>query len=304
MIDTSKMTTRVKEIYIKLYEDSAFCTKENLANYFGVTLKTIENSLNAVSEIEYDKKLKKYRFSNLLPSYIPYRIYYDIFKDAISNEDLKKDFFIIDKFYYQDDIFMIETAQLSQFSQKVIIFYLAINNNSILKVEYTGNSKAKEIKYIQPNTLFSTGFDYCSFITYDERNIKDVGETRTFKFSNIGNITLVEYSTNKIFKQDKKGNVYGEYKKDKYVTLIFDRVSGDFFKSSKIFNKQEYEVVVGIDSENIIVKMYYNHLDGEVVKLIQQWMPHIKIHTEEPLKETIESKIKHNLAELLMLPLK
>jgi len=299
MIDTSKMTNRVKEIYIKLYEDSSFCTKENLANHFGVTLKTIENSLNTIPEIEYDKKLKKYKFSNLLPPYIPYRIYYDIFKDAISNEDLKKDFFIIDKFYYQDDIFMIETAQLSQFSQKVIMFYLAINNNGILEVEYTGNSKGKEIKYIQPNTLFSTGFDYCCFITYDERNLKDVGETRTFKFSNIGNIALVEYSTNKIFKQDKQGNLYGEYKKDQYVTLTFDRVSGDFFKSSKMFEKQEYEVVVGIDSDNIIVKMYYNNLDREVVKLIQQWMPHIKIHANEPLKKTIESKIKSNFEALL-----
>ena len=49
MIDTSKMTTRVKEIYIKLYEDSAFCTKENLANYEIIeffptmTLKEFEN---------------------------------------------------------------------------------------------------------------------------------------------------------------------------------------------------------------------------------------------------------------------
>lgn len=294
------MTERVKKIYIKLYDNSMTCTKEKLANEFDVTIKTIENNLKAYSDdIKYDKQLKRYRFNSLLPKYIPYKVFYNIFKNSINEKFLKDDFFTIDKLINEsNDLFMIETSALSDYSKKIIMFTIALNDNCVLKVEYTGNSKGMEEKYIRPRTILCNAFSYFCFITYDEKNKQNVNETRTFKFQNVGEITADRYITDEIFKQNKQGNVFGEYKKDKYIILSFDRVSGDFFQSSNLFKNPTYEII-DIDQETIKVKMYYNNLQKEVIKTIQQWMPHIKIDASEPQKEKIEKIITNNYEALL-----
>lgn len=295
------MTERVKKIYIKLYENCMGCTKEKLANEFDVTIKTIENTLKPYSDdIKYDKQLKRYRFNSLLPQYIPYKTFYNIFKNSINEKFLREDFFTIDKLINEtNDLFMIETFSLSEFSKKIIMFTIALNDNCVLKVEYTGNAKESEEKYIRPRTILCNAFSYFCFVTYDEKNEKNVGEMRTFKFQNIEHIVADRYVTDEIFKQEKQGNVFGEYKKDKFIVLSFDRVSGDFFKSSNLFNNPAYEIV-DIDKDTIKVKMYYNNLKKEVIKTIQQWMPHIKIDKDEPLKQDIEKIITENYKYFLI----
>lgn len=290
------MNQRIKDIYLKLYENNIECTKENLAEAYNVTIKTIENSIKPYSEeIIYDKKLKKYRFANLLPKYIPYKIFYNIFKESINDTFLKEDFFIIDNLINDDnDLFMIETEKLSEMSKKIIMFTLAINNNCILEVEYTTNAEEKYSRFIKPHTIFKDTFVYYCFISYDKRNNKNIGELRSFRFDKIGKIKIVEYIENEIFKKDIHGNKYGEYKKDNYVILIFNKISASFFKDTNLFNKPEYEVIIGLNSENVTVKMYYRNLTLEVIPMLQKWMPHIKIHTDDPLKKEIEEKIKEN----------
>ncbi len=290
------MNQRIKDIYLKLYENNIECTKENLAEAYNVTIKTIENSIKPYSEeIIYDKKLKKYRFANLLPKYIPYKIFYNIFKESINDTFLKEDFFIIDNLINDDnDLFMIETEKLSEMSKKIIMFTLAINNNCILEVEYTTNAEEKYSRFIKPHTIFKDTFVYYCFISYDKRNNKNIGELRSFRFDKIGKIKIVEYIENEIFKKDIHGNKYGEYKKDNYVILIFNKISASFFKDTNLFNKPEYEVIIGLNSENVTVKMYYRNLTLEVIPMLQKWMPHIKIHNDDPLKKEIEEKIKEN----------
>ncbi|WP_421716919.1 WYL domain-containing protein [Arcobacter arenosus] len=290
------MNERIKDIYLKLYENNMQCTKENLAEEYDVTIKTIENSIKPYSEeIIYDKKLKKYRFANLLPKYIPYKIFYNIFKESINDTFLKEDFFIIDNLINNDnDLFMIETEKLSEMSKKIIIFTLAINNNCVLEVEYTTNGEEGYSRFIKPHTIFKDTFAYYCFISYEKRNNEKVGELRSFRFDKIGEIKLVEYIENEIFKKDIHGNKYGEYKKDKYVILIFNKNSASFFQDSGLFNKAEYEVIIGLNSENVTVKMYYRNLNLEVISMLQRWMPQIRIHPDDPLKKEIENKIEEN----------
>ena len=291
------MNERVKDIYLKLYENNILCTKENLASEYDVTIKTIENTIKSYSdEIIYDRKLKRYRFANLLPKYIPYKTFYNIFKESINDKFLREDFFIIDNLINNDnDLFMIETEKLSEMSKKIIMFTIAINNNCVIKTEYASNGEEAYFRWMKPHTVFQDGFSYYCFATYDKRNSKDVGITKSFRFDKIGKIELVEYLENEILKKDMKGNKYGEYNKNQYVILIFNKTSGSFFESSGLFSKPEYEVIVGLNSENVTVKMYYNNLNLEVISMLQRWMPNIKVHPDDPRKEEIENKIKENL---------
>ena len=294
------MNERIKSIYAKLYENSISCTKEKLAEEFKITTKSIENTIKEYKEdIIYDKKLKRYRFVSLLPKYITYKVFYNIFKDSIADEFIKDDFLAINNSINNtNDLIMIETDKLSDIVKKIIKFTIAINDNCILKVEYSGNGKDTEFKYIQPNTILSNGFSYFCYITYDELNKKDVGQSRTFKFTNMKSIEQISYVNNTIFKQDKIGTVFGSFQQDKYITLVFNRISGDFFKSNNMFNNPKYEIVVGLGSDNVIVKMYYNNIYKEVVKTIQQWMPNIRIHDSDPLKDKIYEIIKSNYEDL------
>lgn len=290
------MNERIKDIYLKLYENNTQCTKENLATEYGVTLKTVENTIKPYSEeIIYDKKLKKYRFTNLLPKYIPYKMFYNIFKESINDKFLREDFFIIDNLINNDnDLFMIETDKLSDMSKKIIMFTIAINNNCVIKVEYAKNGEESYFRWMKPHTIFQDGFSYYCFATYDKRNPKDVGITKTFRFDKIEKVELGEYLENEILKKDMRGNKYGEYNKEQYVILIFNKISGSFFNSAGLFSKPEFEVIVGLNSDNVTVKMYYNDLNLEVISILQRWMPNIKIHPDDPLKDEIEIKIKNN----------
>lgn len=296
MNEEIKYPLRIQEIYLKLYQNPIFCTKDNLAEEYEVTTKAIENSLNKFDEIIYDKQQKRYRFKELLPPFIPYKVFYDLLNTSIGNENLRNDFAAIDKLMHKkNEIFFLETSNLSQLTKNIIMLSIAIENNCVVKIEYEKSFNNIEYKYIKPNTLFNSSFgDYSIYATYDSRNEKDIGEERTFKLQKIINIESVEYINNEVFKKNKIGNVFGEYKKDQYVTLVFDKASSNFFNSTGQFDNGQYEVVIGLGTDSVIVKMHYNNLDMEVVKILQQWMPHIKIHDAEPNKEKIFNAIVKN----------
>ena len=296
------MNERIKTIYTYLYEKSEYCTKAKLANILGVNPKTIENTLKPlIDEIIFDKTLKRYRFNTLLPKYIPYKVFYKLFQDSIVNNIIKDDFLRIEETIdSSENALMIETNKLSNITQKIIMFNIAMNDNCILDIEYSkpGSSEI-ENKFVQPNTIFTNGFTYYCYITYDEKNKKNVGEQRTLAFSSIGNIKADTYITNKTFKIEQKGNAFGPFSKEKYILLEFDRISSGFFQRERMFDFGQYEIIeMDFETGIYIVKMYYNSLDIEVLKIIQQWMPHIRVHPTDENKNLIYEKIKTNFLEL------
>ena len=293
------MHERMIKLYKALYDNND-CTKEKLMEYLGVSsIKTVENNIKNLDEITYDLKLRKYRFVKLLPAYIPNEAFVNIFKNSIVNKLLKNDFFLL-----KEDISsletnnMMKTSELSNLAQKIIMFYNAINNNCILKVEYKKYGSDVEDKYIKPNTIFSNGFTYYAYITYAEENKKNIGETRTFAFNAIGKIMPHEYVSNEDFKKDQKGNAFGSFKKDKYVILNLHKQSASFFKREMLFSNDAFELInEELDGESITVKMYYNN-QFEIVKIIQQWMPDISIQNNMELREKVYSTISSNLTKL------
>jgi hypothetical protein len=164
---------------------------------------------------------------------------------------------------------MINTSELSSLSKKLIIFSNAIKYNCILKVEYKGLNKPLEEKFIEPRSYFISGFIYYSYITYNKRNEKDIGEDRTLAFNSIGKIEAIEYIKNGYFKNNTIGNAYGSFKKDKYILLYINAEAASFFKRELIFNISSFELIdEELDGDSITVKMYYNSI-YEIFKLIK-----------------------------------
>ncbi len=294
------MNEKIIKIYKAIYSD-VDCTKDYLKNYLKVSsIKTVENNIKDIDDIVYDLKLRKYRFKDLLPKYIPSEVFFEIFQSAIVNKLLENDFSLLKK-----DISslhtneMIKTSELSNLAKKIIQFNNAIKDNCILKVKYKKVEKELEEKYIKPNTIFSTGFTYYAYVTYDKLNKIDIGEQRTFAFNSIGDIEAIEYIPDGNFKIDQKGNAFGSFKKDKFVILNMDRKSADFFKREMLFNNDAFEMVdEELEGESITVKMYFNDI-FEVVKLVQQWMPRITIQSSEEIKKIVYEQIKNNMLNLI-----
>lgn len=294
------MNERKIKIYKALFSD-LICTKESLTKILDVSsIKTVENNIKDIEDIEYDKKLRRYRFKNLLPNHIPNEVFFDIFKSSIVNKLLKNDFLLLEK-----DISslktneMINTDQLSTLAKKIIMFKNAIKDNCVLEVEYKKVGKEIETKIIRPHTVFSNGFTYYVYVTYDELNEDNIGEERTFAFNAIGKIKPVNYLNNEVLKKVQKGNAYGSFKKDKFILLNLNKYTSNFFKREILFNNDAFEMIdEDIGNETITVKMYYNDI-FEVVKIIQQWMPQIKIQNDSELKREVYSKVQKNISNLL-----
>lgn len=287
-------------IYEALYNDTK-TTKENLAKILNVSsIKTVESQIKSIDDIFYDINIRQYRFKELLPKYITINALNKIIRNSVINKLLKNDFELITNNVSFSSNEMIKTSDLSNLSKKLIIFTNAIKYNCILKIEYKGLNKPLGEKYVEPHSYFTNGFTYYSYVTYNKRNEKDIGEERTLAFNSIGNIEAVEYIIDGNFKKDTIGNAYGSFKKDKFILLNIKNEAASFFKRELIFNNNAFEL---IDEElegnsSISVKMYYNHIN-EIVNLLKQWMPKISIFGNSKIKDEVYQIIKDDLNTLL-----
>ena len=293
------MDKRIKQIYSELYKEPK--KKKELAELFKVTTKTIENTISRYSEeIILDKELGKYRFKNLLPLYIPHDIFFHLFQNSISNEIIKNDYFNFSKLINDTENInfpMLETQGLSRLAQKIIMAEVAINSNCIIKLEYLGNSKPMETKYIRPHKIITDQSTYYLYISYDDRNEENIGSFRSLAFNGMHNFIPVAYMKNKVFRIKGIGNAYGLITKEKYITLKLASASANYFKREGQFNKENFDFVSEEIDGSIIVKMYYSNIQ-EVVKLIQSWMPLISIYDTVEITQKVYDTINENTKRL------
>jgi len=291
---------RHKKIYKALYEYKN-CNKDFLKDYIGASsIKTVENNIKEIDDIEYDINLRKYRFKELLPTYIPTETFFILFNDSIVNKTLKNDFFLFkNKIFDIDNTKLLLTSELSNLSRKIIMLHLAIKYNCILKVEYKKANNDIEIKYVRPHSLFSNGYTFYVLVTYDAMNKKNIGEERTLAINGIGKIESVEYINHIEFEQNYSGNAYGKYCSDKFIILNLTNKAANYFKREVLFNSSAFEVLnEEFGGDSITVKMYYNETI-EILKLVQQWLPEITIVNDSIIREQVYSTIKLNIKKLL-----
>jgi hypothetical protein len=292
------METREISIYNLLYEK--LYTKKELADIFNVTTKTIENTIKKCDDIAYSKKLGSYYFPKLLPKYISYKNFFSLFKDSVTNPIIKKDFSkISSSMKNKFNNTMIDTEKLSELSKKIIKANIAMNHNCLLKVEYIGNKKAKEKKYIQPRQIFTSGSIYYLLIKYDEKNKKNIGEERQLAFNGIESIEPVEYQNDQKFKiKENDVNAFGSFKNTKTIKLILKNEAANFFKREGLFETNNFKFLSEITTQSIAIEMKYNH-KLEVIKLVQQWLPLITISDSSEDAKNIINDIKTNYQKFI-----
>lgn len=294
------MDTKLLHIYNEVL--SGLKSKQELQSSFGdISIKTIENKVKSSnSDIVYSKKLGKYHFSNLLPTFISYKFLSSILIDNFSNSIIKDDMFKIQNQLIKNNDFLIETSNLSETLNNLIIFHIAINHNIILSLDYQGNKKDTEEKIIQPNQVIMAKGLYYFYITYDDRNKESIGKKRTFNLNAVSDIKLVEYAINipKPFKTDVSGNEYGEFDNDRYTLLTFSGVAAKFIKRERLSNLKWDFLNESFDGKSVNIKLYYNS-EFELKKLIQQWLPEIKFTEKTELSNKILNQLKNDFSELL-----
>jgi hypothetical protein len=276
------------------------CSKKDLATKFEVTTKTIENTISDYSsQIILDRKIGAYRFNNLLPDYIPYNVFFKKLNASIANEVIKNDFMKIGhKAGQRIDLPMIPTEKLSELTKKIISISNGINSNAILKIDYIGNDKPLESKYVIPHTIISTGFTYYLLCEYDKKNEKDVGQNRSLALNGMLNLEAVEYIKNGNFEIDKSGNAYGYIDQSKYVTLKLKASSANFFKREGQFSKENFDFISEDIDGTVTMKMYYNNIQ-EIVQIIQSWMPYISIDGHCDIYDIVYKQIEKNYFMLI-----
>jgi hypothetical protein len=285
------MDKRTQEIYYLLYQGSK--SKEYLSDYFKVTTKTIENTIAKVSDdIMYDKKLGAYRFSLLLPSYIPSKIFLAWVSQSVQHTVIKHDFATFIKFQEQEEHSkLLPTYTLTSLFKKIIQLQLAIIYNISLKIFYKGHEGKQKIKYINPHKLNTSLNSYYLYASYTFDNKKDVGEFRSFSLGAMVSLEIMDYKKEGHFAIEGLGNAYGMIDKVQYITLKLTEKSASYFKREGEFSHSQYDYICEEADGSVLLKMYYNHTQ-EIVQLLQRWMPYIKIYDEGDVKEEVYREIE------------
>lgn len=289
------MKKRIKCIYTELY--GGLKTKVYFAELYGVTTKTIENTVaKAEGDIVFDRKLGGYRFKNLLPKYIPHDVFFRLLRNSISNEVIKQDFaFLAKKIQKKElDLPLISTHDLSSMVQKIIMAEVAIRFNCVIQMRYLGNKGEVEDKFVRPHRINTSTNTYYLYGEYDARNPKNVGEMRSFAINGIQSILPIEYIKDGGFFQEGHGNAYGMISKEKSVRLRLRGAAANNFKREGWANKEVFDLLHEEPDGNIIVLMYYNKM-AEIMKLIQFWMPLITIQDERDIAEKVYGEIQKNI---------
>jgi len=291
------MQNRIKSIYKELY--NGVKSKKYFANLYGVTTKTIENTVAKMDDVVYDKKLSAYRFVSLLPKYIPHNLLIEFLQKSISNESAKEDFLTLSEMLKKQDInlSMVSTSLVSPLTQKIIMLEVAIRSNCIIKMNYIGNTKPMEEKYIKPHKINTSDNSYYLYASYDNKNKKDVGEYRSFAINSIQDITPIEWVKDEQFLISGEGNAYGMIKKDKWVILHLTKSSANYFKRERQFSKEQFDFISEESDGRVVMKMYYNNIK-EVIQLVQKWAPFIKVDDNVSEKEYIYKAIVDNIEQL------
>lgn len=283
-------------IYNQLFKK--ICSKDELARLCGnVSTKTIENTIKECDDIVYSKKLGAYHFKDLLPYQLSYQNYFHLFQDNLTNPILKKDMIkSISEVGTDLSNIMMNTDRLSELSKKIIKANIAINHQCILKIYYPREGTPKQDKYIKPKQIITFDAIYYLTFEYDKKNKQDIAEDRPFAFNGIQKLEPVEYlKESKSFRENDIGNSFGKVKDaDKKVTLKLHGHASYFFMREGLFESPYYKFIQSNSKgDELTMEMIYNN-EIEVTKLVQLWMPLIKVVNDCDDAKKVISKIEEN----------
>lgn len=281
--DHDKLATRLAQTIAKLNEGSGFGINE-LAEEFGVDTRTIQRDIKRLSFLPLERREGRY----YLASYAMGSVKFEDLRDFLRLCGIEKLFPSLESKALQD------------------LFNPNLNSSLLIQPAHFEKIKSKEFEELQVAILEHkvVGFHYHQ----KKRKIRpyklkhylgrwyllgvEEGKIKTFAIEKIKNLityTQEDFTPDKALLQEIEQNQFNFLSKEKNeIVLFIDSYAMPYFEKRKILPNQK---VLNKDERGMEV-LTESSYDEEILRIIQQWIPHIFILSPDGLKERLREKIE------------
>ncbi|HEH5496192.1 TPA: YafY family transcriptional regulator [Campylobacter coli] len=280
-----KLAVRLAQILMRFNNGGRFSLEE-LASEFNVDIRTIQRDLNQrLSFMPIQKENGKY----FLESFALGKLSFKDIQNFAMLSGIQELYPKLDEDFITDllnskvnSIFMIKNNGFEKVDyENFEIISVAILKHNILNFDYKDkNRKVKPYKLLNYQGIW--------YLIADEKD-----KLKHFTFSKIKNIrknnetfTPKEEFLDQIL-NDK--NIWLDDSKEAIVKL--DKKAKEYFFRKNILNNFE---LIDEDEQSYTLKVYFSY-DDELLNVVKQWIPYIKIEKPFELKEKLDSILKDYL---------
>ncbi len=280
-----KLAVRLAQILMRFNNGGRFSLEE-LASEFNVDIRTIQRDLNQrLSFMPIQKENGKY----FLESFALGKLSVKDIQNFAMLSGIQELYPKLDEDFITDllnskvnSIFMIKNNGFEKVDyENFKIISVAILKHNILSFNY--KEKSREVK---PYKLLN--YQGIWYLIADEKD-----KLKHFTFSKIKNI----HKNNEIFTPKEEfldqilndKNIWLDDSKEAIVKL--DKKAKEYFFRKNILNNFE---LIDEDEQSYILKVYFSY-DDELLNVVKQWIPYIKIEKPFELKEKLDSILKDYL---------
>lgn len=282
-----KLAVRLAQILMR-FNDGESLSLEELASEFNVDTRTIQRDINErLSFMPIAKENGKYSLESFALGKLSFK---DIQNFAILSgigelyPKLDSEF-IVDLLSEKiNSVFMVKNEGFEKVSYELFeSISIAIVKHNVLSFVYKDKDKNREVN---PYKLINNKGIW--YVLADEG-----GKLKHFALSKIKNlkITKQNFTPQQEFLQQIKEDSSIWLNATKEATIKLDKKGKDYFFRKKLF---EYCEIVDEDEKYFILNVRFSY-DDELLNVIKQWIPYIKIISPLELKEKLHILLQEYL---------
>lgn len=280
-----KLAVRLAQILMRFNDEGRFSLEE-LASEFGVDIRTIQRDLNQrLSFMPIQKENGKY----FLESFVLGKLSFKDIQNFAMLSGIQELYPKLDKDFITDllnskvnSIFMVKNEGFEKVSYELFeSISIAIVKHNILNFVYKDkNREVNPYKLINNKGIW--------YVLVDEG-----GKLKHFALSKIKNLKITKqtFIPQQEFLQQIKEDASIWFNATKEATIKLDKKGKDYFFRKKLF---EYCEIVDEDEKYFILNVRFSY-DDELLNVIKQWIPYIKIISPLELKEKLHILLQEYL---------
>ena len=280
-----KLAVRLAQILMRFNDVGKFSLEE-LASEFGVDIRTIQRDLNQrLSFMPIKKENGKY----FLESFVLGKLSFKDIQNFAMLSGIQELYPKLDKDFITDllnskvnSIFMVKNEGFEKVSYELFeSISIAIVKHNVLSFVYKDkNREVNPYKLINNKGIW--------YVLVDEG-----GKLKHFALSKIENLKITKqtFIPQQEFLQQIKEDSSIWLNATKEATIRLDKKGKDYFFRKKLF---EYCEIVDEDEKYFILNVRFSY-DDELLNVVKQWIPYIKIISPLELKEKLHILLQEYL---------
>lgn len=280
-----KLAVRLAQILMR-FNDGESLSLEELASEFNVDTRTIQRDINErLSFMPIKKENGKY----FLESFVLGKLSFKDIQNFAMLSGIQELYPKLDKDFITDllnskvnSIFMVKNEGFEKVSYELFeSISIAIVRHNVLSFVYKDkNREVNPYKLINNKGIW--------YVLVDEG-----GKLKHFALSKIKNlkITKQNFTPQQEFLQQIKEDASIWLNATKEATIKLDKKGKDYFFRKKLF---EYCEIVDEDEKYFILNVRFSY-DDELLNVVKQWIPYIKIISPLELKEKLHILLQEYL---------